>query len=147
MEIILKQDVDKIGKRGEVLKVKDGFANNFLIPKGLAVSKTPANLRKLEEEKQKSQVASEKTRKEAEALKLRLADLSLTIAALSKEGDELYGSITAQDIAGALKEEGFGIDKSSILLDEPVKSLGIYEIPIKLHPEILAKVKVWVVKK
>lgn len=147
MEVILKQDVDKIGKTGQVVKVKDGFANNFLIPKGMAMPKTQANLKKLERQNQERLAELENSRKEAEALKEKLAGLSLTIPALSQEGDALYGSIARQDIAAALKEEGLEIDKAVIFLEEPIKSLGIYEIPIKLHPEILAKVKVWVVKK
>ncbi len=147
MEVILNQDVDKLGKAGTVVKVKAGFARNFLIPNGLALPLTPANLKKLEQDKLRKTLQLEKIKKAAEELKERLANFSLTIPALAKEEDRLYGSITSQDIANALAEEGFDIDKNSIILDEPIKSLGIYEIPIKLHPEVLAKIKVWIVKK
>ena len=147
MEVILKQDVPKIGKSGAVIKVKDGYARNFLIPNGLAVSVTPENLKKLEEEKQRKILQLEKIKKEAEAIKAKLDSFSLTLPALIQEDDKLYGSITAQDIAAALKEEGFDVEKGSIIIDEPIKSLGIYEVPIKLHSDILAKVKVWIVKK
>ena len=123
------------------------FALNFLLPNGLALPLTEVNLKKLEQEKQRKILQSEKVRKEADGLKERLASLSLTMPVLVKEEDSLYGSITSMDIAAALKEEGFDIEKSSIVLNEPIKSLGIYEIPVKLHPEILAAVKVWVVKK
>lgn len=147
MEIILNQDVERLGKAGTIIKVKDGFARNFLIPNGLAMPKTTANLKKLEQEKLKKTLQSEKTKKEAQDLADRLGHLSLTIPVLTQEEDKLYGSISSSDLARALKEEGFDIDKNSIILDEPIKSLGIYEIPIKLHPEIPCKIKVWVVKK
>ncbi len=147
MEVILKQDVDKIGKAGAIVKIRDGFARNFLIPKGLAVPLTPANLKKLEQEKQKKILQLEKAKEGSKELKARLEGLSLTLPVLAQEEDKLYGSITAIDIAHALKEEGFDIDKSSIILDEPIKSLGIYEIPVNLHPEVSAKIKVWIVKK
>ncbi len=147
MEVILNKDVDKLGKSGTIVKVKAGFARNFLIPNGLALPLTPANLKKLQQDNLKKVSQSEKIKKESVALGERLANFSLTIAALAKEEDRLYGSITPQDIADALKEEGFDIDKNSVILDEPIKSLGIYEIPIKLHPEVTAQIKVWVVKK
>ncbi|MBM3245935.1 MAG: 50S ribosomal protein L9 [Candidatus Omnitrophica bacterium] len=148
MEVILNQDVAKIGRSGQVVKVKDGFARNFLIPNGLAVPLTPANLKALEQQKQKKTLQLEKAKKEAEELKEKIAGLSLTLTVLAKEeGEELYGSVTAPDIAAALREEGLEIDKNSIIIEEPIKSLGIYEVPVKLHPEVEAKVKVWVVKK
>lgn len=136
-----------MGKAGVVVKVKDGFARNFLIPNGLAIPKTSGNLKILEQERQKKFLHLEKAKHEAEELKNRLAGLSLTIPVLVQEEDKLYGSITVPDVASALKEEGFEIDKDSIMLDEPIKSLGIYEIQIKLHPEVTGKIKVWIVKK
>ncbi len=148
MEVILKQDVQKIGKAGSVVKVRDGFARNFLIPNRLAVSATPESLKRLEREKQKRSSQLENLKKQAEELRNRLEQLSLTIASMTQgEEDKLFGSITVQDIAAALKDEGFDIHKNMIDLSEPIKSLGIYEVPVKLHPEVLAKVKVWVVKK
>jgi large subunit ribosomal protein L9 len=147
MEIILIQDVEKIGKAGSVAKVKDGFARNFLIPNNLAVPATAAALKKLEQEKLAKAAQLEKAKKEAEEVKARLAGISLTIAGLTHEEDKLYASIGAQDIAASLKDEGFQIEKHAIILDEPIKALGIYEVPVKLHPEVLAKVKVWIVKK
>lgn len=147
MEVILKQDVDKIGRAGQVVKLKDGFARNFLIPNGLAVPMNSANLKKLEQEKQKKAQESEKIRKEAEAAKTKLAGFSLTIPVLTHEEDKLYASIGALDISRLLKDEGFDIDKGLIALEEPIKSLGIYEIPVNLHPEVSATIKVWIVKK
>ena len=147
MEVILKQDVDRIGKSGTVVKVKDGFARNFLLPNGLAVPVNKANLKMVEEGNKKKSLQLEKVRKEAEEISSKLANLSLTMQVLTKEEDKLYGSISTQDIANALKEEHFDIDKNSIVLDEPIKALGVYEVPVKLHPEVSTKVKIWVVKK
>jgi len=147
MELILNKDVDRIGKAGQIVKVKDGFARNFLLPNGLAMPVTSVNLKKLEQEKQQKVLQSEKIKREAEELKGKLARISLTIPVLTHEEEKLYASITAQDLAVALKEEGFDIDKSLIMLDEPIKALGIYEVSVNLHPEIPAKIKVWIVKK
>lgn len=147
MEIILNQDVDRIGKAGAIVKVKDGFARNFLIPNSLAVPLTPANLKKIEQEKQRKALELTKHKKDAEELKEKISALSLTMPVLTHDEEKLYASITAQDISAALKEEGLDIDKNCIVLDEPLKSLGIYEVPINLHPEVSLKVKVWVVKK
>lgn len=147
MDIILIKDVEKLGKAGQVVKAKDGFARNFLIPKGLAVQSNAANLKKLEEEKQKKLQLTEKVKKEFEQVKQKLDATSLTIPVLTQEEDRLYGSITSNDIASALKEEGIEIDKNSIVLEEPIKALGIYEVPVRLHPEVSAKLKIWIVKK
>ncbi|MBC8436390.1 MAG: 50S ribosomal protein L9 [Candidatus Omnitrophica bacterium] len=143
----MNEDVQKLGKAGTIVKVKDGFARNFLIPNGLAVPANSANLRRLQQEQQRKQSQIENLKKEAEELKDKLTQLSLTIASLTQEDENLYGGITAQDISAALKEESFDIDKSQIILSKPIKSLGIYEVPVKLHPEITVNLKVWVVKK
>jgi large subunit ribosomal protein L9 len=147
MEVILNQDIDRLGKSGTIVNVKDGYARNFLIPNGLAVPLTPKNLERLEQEKKRKTLQLEKAKQAAEELKNKLANLSLTIPVLIHEEDKLYGNITSLDIATALTEEGFNIDKNSIILDEPINSLGIYEVPIKLHSEVIANIKVWVVKK
>jgi large subunit ribosomal protein L9 len=147
MEVILTKDVYKIGKAGDTVRVKDGFANNYLLRNGLAVPLNSANLKKLEEEKQRKLLDSQKHKGKAEELKAKLDNLSITLPVLVQGEDKLYGSITVQEIAASLKEEGFDIDKSSFELGEPIKSLGIYEIPVKLHPEVYAKIKIWIVKK
>lgn len=147
MEVILTKDIDKLGLAGQIVKIKDGFARNFLIPNRLAVPATAGNLKKLEQEKQKRILQLEKTKKEAEELKARLTDSSFTFPVLTQEDGSLYGSITPADVFQLLKEEGFEIEKNSIILEEPIRALGIYEIPVKLHPEVSAKIKVWVVKK
>jgi large subunit ribosomal protein L9 len=147
MKVILTKDVDKIGQSGSLVKVKDGFARNFLFPRGLAIEATSGNLKKLEEDKRKLSLDIEKKKAQAENLKLRLDNLSLTISALVQEDGSLYGSITEADISSALKDEGIEVDKSCIILDNSVKALGIYEIPLKLHPQVSVNLKVWVVKK
>lgn len=147
MEVILIKDTDKLGKGGQIVKVKDGFARNFLIPGGFAIPVNSFNLKKLEQEKQKKLLDSEKVKKEFEQIKEKLESMSLTLPVLTQDDEKLYGSITSQDIAAALKEEGVSIDKDVIVLEENIKSLGIYEIPVKLHPEVSTKIKVWVVKK
>lgn len=147
MEVILKKDIDRIGKAGQIIKVKDGFARNFLIPNALALPVTAQNLKKLEEEKQRKVLQLDNIKKGAEQLKEKLERLSLTIPVLTHEEEKLYASITSIDLVSALKEEGFNIDKNSVVLAEPIESLGIYEVPLKLHPEVSAKLKVWIVKK
>jgi large subunit ribosomal protein L9 len=147
MEVILIQDVNGIGKMGAVVKVKDGFARNFLFLKNLAVISTAGNLKTLELARQKKNLQMEKIKKGAEKVRDRLQNLSLTIPVLTQDKEKLYGSISAADLQNALKEENIDIDKNDILLEEPIKALGIYEVPVNLHPEISAKIKVWIVKK
>ncbi|MFA4888356.1 MAG: 50S ribosomal protein L9 [Candidatus Omnitrophota bacterium] len=147
MEVILIKDVEKLGFAGTVVKTKDGFARNFLIPNNLAVLLTAANQKRLEQEKLKKAQGLEKIKKSCEEIKGRLDNLSLTISALVQEDEKLYASITPQIIVSSLKDEGFEIDKNAVLLAEPIKALGIYEAEIKLHPEVSAKIKVWIVKK
>ncbi len=147
MKVILNKDVDKIGKAGTLVQVKEGFARNFLFPHHLAQPATENNLKKLEETRQLNSAHLAKIKEESLALKKRLGALALTIAALTQDDEKLYGSIHTHDIAAALKEEGFEIEKSAIDLAEPIKALGVYEIGVKLHPEVVATVKLWVVKK
>ncbi len=147
MEVILNQDVDKIGRAGSVVQVKEGFARNFLFPHNLAKPATPASLKKLEQDQQVRAAQYAQAKGESELIKQRLSELSLTIPVLTQGEDKLYGSIHAHEISEALKAEGFSIEKSLIDLAEPIKSLGIYEVPVKLHPDVVAKVKLWIVKK
>jgi large subunit ribosomal protein L9 len=149
MEVILNQNVEGIGKSGEVVKVKDGFARNFLFPKKLAAELTAGNIKNLEQEKLRKTQKLEKEKKDAEQLRDRLAGVSLTIAVLTqdKDKDKLYGSVTALEIQRALKDEGYELEENRIALEEPIKALGIYQVPLKLHPEISGYLKVWIVKK
>ena len=147
MEVILTQDIQGIGKVGAVVKVKDGFARNFLFPKKLALIVTAASIKGLQQEQERKSQKLEKEKNAAEALKEKIAGLSLTIPVLVQEKERLYGSITAVEIAKALQDEGIAIDTSAIELEEPIKALGIYQVPLKLHPEVQGQVKVWIVKK
>ena len=147
MEVILNKDVEKIGRANTVVCVKEGFARNFLFPHNLAKPATPSSLQKLEQDQLARSAQSAKIKEESELIKQRLSALALTISALTQGEEKLYGSIHAHEIAEALKAEGFLIDKAIIDLAEPIKSLGIYQISVKLHPEVTAKVKLQVVKK
>ncbi|HIE43413.1 MAG TPA: 50S ribosomal protein L9 [Candidatus Omnitrophica bacterium] len=146
MEVILLKDEEKLGKLGDVVNVKKGYARNYLIPQNLAVEATPANRRIVEREKLRMEKKREEEKHQAEELAKKLENVSLTIPVHVGEDDKLYGSVTSQDIANFLKEEGFTIDKKKIQLESPLKALGIYNINIKLHPEVTATIRVWVVK-
>ena len=146
MQIVLKEDIDKLGRRGEVVKVANGYARNYLLPLGKALPATPGNLKVIEREKRRYVVRQTKEKEENETLSRRIQALSLTLVRKVGESDVLYGSVTSGDIAEALAKEGVVVDKRRIQLAEPIKSLGIYTIPIRLHPEVTTEVKVWVVK-
>ncbi len=146
MKIVLRSDVEKLGRRGEVVKVADGFARNFLLPKKLALEATPGNLKRIQQERRVQEVHEAKEKEEAEALAARIAQLSCTAVRRVGDNEVLYGSVTNADVAELLEKEGFAMDKRKILLEEPIKTLGIYEVPIKLHPQVTASLKVWVVK-
>jgi len=146
MQIVLKEDIDKLGRRGEVIKVADGYARNYLLPLGKALPATAGNLKVIEREKRRYMVRLSKEKEENEALSRKIQALSLTLVRKVGENDVLYGSVTSGDIAEALSQEGVGVDKRRIQLQDPIKSLGIYNVPIRLHPEVTTEVKVWVVK-
>ena len=146
MKIILREDVDKLGKRGEVVKVSPGYGRNYLVPKGLAYLHTPGNAKKVEIERRSLNVRQAREKQEAEELARRISQTSTTIVRKVGENETLYGSVTAADVTEALEKEGFVVDKRKVLLDEPIKSLGIYTVSVKLHPEVTAELKVWVVK-
>jgi len=146
MKVILTEDVPHLGTAGNLLKVKDGYARNFLIPQGKAVTATTHNVRQLEHQKQQVQARLNKIQREAEQLARRIESVSCTVAKAAGEEDKLFGSVTAADIQASLKNEGIDIDRKKILLEEPIKSLGIFTIPVKLHPAVTAHVKLWVVK-
>lgn len=147
MKVILNQDISGLGKQGDIVNVKDGYARNFLFPKNLAFASTPNALKQVEILKKKRQVILAKEKEVALKLAKELSNVSCTISAETNVEEKLYGSITKRDIAESLKSEGFNVDDKQILLDEPLKSLGIYEINLKLHPEVNTKIKLWIVKK
>lgn len=146
MDVILLKDVDQVGKEGTVVHVKPGFARNYLLPHGLALPATPEHLKAVEERKRLAQRRQERIHAQAESLKHKLENLSLTLKLSLGEQDQPFGSITAHDIVQALAQEGLPVDKHTVQLEEPIKVLGIYPIPIRLHPEVTATLKLWVVK-
>ena len=146
MKIILRQDYEKLGKVGETVEVKRGFGMNYLIPKKIAYPAKPNYVRMIQEEQRQKQVQVNKQKKQSELLAKKLESVSVTLAVSVGEGDKMFGSITNQDIADALAKQDYEIDRKKIELEEPIKALGIYSVPIKLHPEIEVKIKVWVVK-
>jgi large subunit ribosomal protein L9 len=146
MEIILQQTVNNLGEIGQVVNVAPGYARNYLIPKKLAIKATPQNRVLLAKQESFIKAAQAKARKECTDLASQVEKLSFTFARKSGENDKLFGSVTNADIAESLKKEGIEIDKKKIILEEPIKTLGVYKVSVKLHPEVTAQLKVWVVK-
>jgi len=146
MDVILRQDVDKVGRAGELVSVKNGYARNFLLPRGLAYEATDANRRRLESERAQKgkKMAAEVGAARDVAAKLEAVSLTFTMKA--GEGDKLFGSVTASDVAEKLAAEGFTVDKKQIDLAEPFKALGVYKVPVRLHADVKPEVRVWVVK-
>lgn len=147
MQVILREDVDNLGRTGEVITVKDGFGRNYLIPKGLALLATPRNMRRLNHDKQVIEQRDTKRRKDAQALKDQVEALSITIAKQTGEEGKLFGSVTSRDIADALKDEGLEVDRKVIKLDQTIKALGVYTVAVKLARDVTANLKLWVVAK
>jgi large subunit ribosomal protein L9 len=146
MKVILRKEHEKLGQVGTVIDVKDGYARNYLIPKGFAYPANEGNIRALAEEKKQSEQRLVKERKAGERLAAELEKISITLQMKVGEDEKLFGSVTAQMIADALKEKNFDIDKRSIDLGEPIKALGIYNVNVKLPQSVVGKVKVWVVR-
>jgi large subunit ribosomal protein L9 len=146
MELILRSDVDKLGRRGDIVKVKDGFARNFLLPRGLGMPVTAANKAMIEKEKKAHLARLAKEKAEFEQLAQRIATLRFIAPRKVGEHDVLYGSVTAGDVAEFLKAKGIEIDKRKVLLDEPIKHLGEHELKVRLHPEVNATLKLLVTK-
>lgn len=145
MKVILRQNVEKLGEIGDIVVVKPGYARNFLIPRQLAYTATDGAMRALETEKKQYASRMEKAKHNAETVASQLADLQISIPMQVGEEGRLFGSVTAQMIAQELELRGFNIDRRTILIDEAIKTLGIFEVKIKLHPEVLASLKVWVI--
>jgi len=142
MKVILRENVENLGKGGEVVEVKDGYGRNFLLPRGLAVAANPRNVRELEHQKQVAAAKAAKMKASAEAVAKRLADTPVTLKRKVGEQDKLYGSVTAMDIAEALATRGLSVDRRSIDLVEPIKTTGDFEVPVKLHSEVVGKARV-----
>jgi large subunit ribosomal protein L9 len=146
MKVVLREEVKRLGKPGDVIEVKDGYARNYLIPRNLAVRADAGRLRQLDHERKVLNDKKEKVLKEARMLAEEISKTSCTISVQVGEEDKLFGSVTAMDIAEALNKEGVQVDKRSIHLEEPIKSLGVFSVPVKVMPDVEAKLKVWVVK-
>ncbi|CUT02166.1 50S ribosomal protein L9 [Candidatus Kryptobacter tengchongensis] len=146
MKVILRQDFENLGKFGDIVEVKEGYARNFLIPRKIALPATPGNIKMIETEKKQKAFKLERERVSAQQLAEKLSGIEITIPMRAGENERLFGSVTAQMIVNELEKLGFEIDRRKILLDEPIKMLGKYEIPIRLHPDVSAKIKVNVVQ-
>jgi len=146
MELILREDVDKLGRRGDVVKVADGYGRNFLLPRRLAMAVNSANKAMIEKEKKANQARLAKEKSEFEALAGRIAGLRFIAPRKVGENEQLYGSVTAGDVGEFLKSKGIEIDKRKVQLDEPIKHLGEHEVKVKLHPEVAATLKLLVTK-
>ncbi len=142
MKLILREDVENLGKGGEVVDVKPGYGRNYLLPRGLAVVANPKNVRELDHQKQIAQAKAAKLKASAEAVAKRIAETPIALKRKVGEQDKLYGSVTAMDLAEALAARGLQLDRRAIDLKEPIKSIGDFEVPVKLHSEVVGKLKV-----
>ncbi len=147
MKVILREDVETLGQAGETVDVKDGYGRNFLIPRNLAIPATQANLKAIDEVRKQRDIRMKKRRKAAEVIKDRIEKVQLRIAVMVGEEDRLFGSVTNNDIAKMLEVEGITVDKRAIDLDDPIKALGMYSVPVKLEKDVTAHAKLLVEKK
>jgi len=147
MKVILKQDVESLGKAGETIEVKSGYGRNYLFPRNMAIPATRGNLKAIDEIKSQNELREKKKRADAEKLKDKLEELSLTSEVLVGEEDRIFGSVTSQNISELLSKEGYSMEKRNIMLDEPIKSLGVYTVPVKVEKDVIANVKLWVIRK
>ncbi len=145
MEVILREHVDNLGRRGDVVKVAEGYARNYLLPRKLALAVTEANKRQIEREREAAEARDAEEKAGAEALAQRLAELELQIARRVGENDTMYGSVTSSDIAQALHARGFEVEKRKVSLPEPLKTIGQHTVPVKIHRDVTAPVKVTIV--
>jgi|ERR1041384_256937 large subunit ribosomal protein L9 len=146
MEVILRDHVEKLGKRGEIVKVSDGYARNYLLPRKLALPATEGNKKHVERERKIMESREAEEKSQAEAIATRLSTIDISIARRVGETEQLYGSVTAADIADFLKSKGFEIDRRKLILAEPIKTIGEHNVPLKLHREVTVPLKVRVVK-
>ncbi len=145
MKVVLKVDQNNLGKIGDVVEVAPGYARNYLLPQGKALEANKANLQILEQVKKVNDKKLLKLKQEAEEIAKKIESASCTIV-MQAHDEQLYGAVTSADIAKSLSQEGISVDKKDILLEDPIKALGVYHIPVKLHSEVKPQVKVWVVK-
>jgi large subunit ribosomal protein L9 len=146
MQVILLEDVPSLGKAGDQVKVSDGYGRNYLIPHKKAMLATEKSLKAVQHQKREVQQRMGKAKKDAERLAQQIQTLSCTLTKTVGESGKLFGSVTSMEIEAYLKENGIDLDRKKILLEEPIKNLGLFTVPIKLHPEVTAHLKVWVVQ-
>jgi large subunit ribosomal protein L9 len=146
MQVILLEDIPSLGKVGDKVKVSDGYGRNYLIPQKKAILATEKSLKAIEHQKRQVQQQLDKAKKDAEKEAQQIGQLSCTFAKPVGESGKLFGAVTSMEIEGFLKENGIEVDRKKILLEEPIKSVGMYNVPIKLNPEVTAHLKVWVVQ-
>ena len=146
MKVILKEDVKGLGKLGEIVEVSNGYSRNFLLPQKKAVEATPHNIKTVEQKKKELEEKMKQNLHEIEEQSKKMSELSVTIARQVGEGEKMFGSVTTADIAEAITKEGMTIDKHQIILEKPIKELGLFHVPVKLHPKVSAEIKVWIVK-
>ena len=147
MEVILRQTIENVGNPGDIVKVSNGYARNYLLPRGLAYQATPGNRKRIAAEKARLEAAENERRQSARTLADRLEQVSLTFSARVGEEEKLFGSVTTADIVQQLHAQGFPeIEKRQVDLHEPIKSLGVYKVPIRLHADVKPEIKVWVIK-
>jgi large subunit ribosomal protein L9 len=146
MEIILRQAVESLGHPGDVVTVKNGYARNFLLPRGYAFEATPGNLKRIAAERSRLEAAENERREGASDLAKKLEEVQLTFSARVGEEGKLFGSVTSADIAEQLAAQGFNIERRLIDLHEPIKALGVYRVPVKLHADVKPEIRVWVIK-
>src|SRR5688572_7624459 len=146
MEVILRQAVESLGKPGDVVKVSNGYARNYLLPHGVAFEATPGNLKRIQLERDRLEAAENERREAAQAQATKLEQVQLTFSARVGDEGKLFGSVTSSDIAHQLEAQGFTIEKRQIDLHEPIRALGVYRVPIRLHADVHPEIKVWVIK-
>ncbi|MDO8675779.1 MAG: 50S ribosomal protein L9 [Candidatus Omnitrophota bacterium] len=147
MNIILTQDMKDLGHIGDVVRVKDGYARNYLLPRQMAMAATASNIKRMEKEKAGRQAVYEQQKVQAQAKAAVVAKISLTVAVEVNDQEKMYGAVPETEILKALAAEGQKVDKKDLVIEKPVEELGIFEIGVKLHPEVIAKVRLWVTKK
>ncbi len=147
MKVILREDVPDVGQAGQTVDVKPGYGRNFLIPRNLAIPATSGNLKAIGEIEKQKNIRARKRRKAAEVVKTKIEKLSLSHEVLVGEEDKMFGSVTSADIAEMLNKEGVIVDKRSIELEEPIKALGVYTVPVKCDKDVTASLRLWVIKK
>lgn len=147
MEVILSCDIDTLGKTGDIVKVKDGYARNYLIPRAMAMEATKENMKTIERQKAKQMAIDEEKKKAANEIAEKLAKVSCTILVEVNDQEKLYGAIAESDILRLLEQEGFQFERKNLVIEKPIEELGIFEIGVKLHPDVIGKFRLWVNKK